>query len=592
MRPAPVWPRVLRGLAVTIAVVAVIDPAVTTARRTDATVAVIAGRAPADSSLARRVADELDDAFTVVRGPFTAAAASVVVGDRLPHNAHALAAPVFALLPEAGDRSVRLRRIDAPEAAPLNTRMPIDIIASTSGGAGRELAVSLRSGDAVLDRAVYDVATDDEWVHASLSYVPRGAGTRALHVHAELDGVQSVQRGLVIDVNERRLPILFHDGRPGWLSAFVRRALEQDARFSVMSRVATSRGVATLSGQPPGGLSDAAAVDGFDAIVIGAPETLSAAEVAGLERYLRRRGGTVVLLLDRPAGGAYERLAGVTSWTHAEPETPVDVTVAAGVMAGARLRALELIRPQRLPAGAVTIAGAGADGDVPVIWQSAVGAGRLVVGGAADAWRYRDTELSDFDAFWRTLVADLAAASPAPVELHVGGPGARAAVTPGEAVRLELTARDAALAAVAPGDSAVVRVSATSDASADGETVRFWPDVARGRFTAQLRVPDAAGGYDVTASVNGETVRTTVVVSEDDGGGADDRDVVRAWTTSRGGDAVDAARLDVLADMLRGTIAAERRRESWHPMRSAWWIVPFVALLGAEWLWRRKRGLP
>jgi hypothetical protein len=28
-----------------------------------------------------------------------------------------------------------------------------------------------------------------------------------------------------------------------------------------------------------------------------------------------------------------------------------------------------------------------------------------------------------------------------------------------------------------------------------------------------------------------------------------------------------------------------------HPMRSAWWCVPFAALLCVEWAVRRKRGL-
>jgi hypothetical protein len=28
-----------------------------------------------------------------------------------------------------------------------------------------------------------------------------------------------------------------------------------------------------------------------------------------------------------------------------------------------------------------------------------------------------------------------------------------------------------------------------------------------------------------------------------------------------------------------------------HPMRSAWWIVPFAGLLCAEWMLRRRQGL-
>jgi hypothetical protein len=49
-----------------------------------------------------------------------------------------------------------------------------------------------------------------------------------------------------------------------------------------------------------------------------------------------------------------------------------------------------------------------------------------------------------------------------------------------------------------------------------------------------------------------------------------------------------------LADLerfLRETVAAPRAELVHHPMRSTWWIVPFVVCLSAEWWLRRRRGL-
>jgi hypothetical protein len=51
-----------------------------------------------------------------------------------------------------------------------------------------------------------------------------------------------------------------------------------------------------------------------------------------------------------------------------------------------------------------------------------------------------------------------------------------------------------------------------------------------------------------------------------------------------------AGPLDSVAAALRRRVVGEQRMERWWPMRSAWWIVPFVGLLGFEWFVRRRRG--
>src|SRR6185436_1633434 len=98
--------------------------------------------------------------------------------------------------------------------------------------------------------------------------------------------------------DERRWTVLFHDPRPSWMSTFVRRSIERDSRFVVASRVATSRNVSASAGRPPAGLTDRRSLSVFDVIVVGAPDALSAADVASLEDFMRRRGGSVVLLVD------------------------------------------------------------------------------------------------------------------------------------------------------------------------------------------------------------------------------------------------------------------------------------------------------
>jgi hypothetical protein len=72
---------------------------------------------------------------------------------------------------------------------------------------------------------------------------------------------------------------------------------------------------------------------------------------------------------------------------------------------------------------------------------------------------------------------------------------------------------------------------------------------------------------------------------------AEEATVVSAFASSRGGFSIDASQLRDLPDRLAAAFQPVSRVETWYPMRSAWWLIPFTALLGAEWWWRRRRGL-
>jgi hypothetical protein len=575
-------PRALRGAALAIAIAAVFDPAVTTARRADAVVAVVAADPVADAALAERVARALDGAVTVVRGPFPGADATVLAGARLPDDAGAWAHPAFAVLPAPEQAAVVIERVDAPAHSPLDARVPVNVLLRVTGAAGRAVEVTLAAGDVTLDRVTVEALAEGERVEARLSFVPAQTGPATLSVRAQLDARRGAARDLVIRVSDARWAVLFFDGRPSWMSTFVRRSLEQDPRFVVTGRVITSRGITTDFGQPPVRLEDPAALAVYDAIVVGAPETLEAADVAALERYMRRRGGAVLLLMDRRADGAYERLAGVTGWTGTGGGDAVD-------LGGGVLRAAELAVPVALPAGASALVTAAERGGAqPVVWRAPVGAGTLVVSGALDAWRYRDVELSGFDGYWPALIGELADASPAAVAVETGIDVA----LPGEWTEVRVTVRDAALVAATGDGAARTSAEALLVAGAERVPIRLWPAGPPGELVGRVRAPVEPGSYRVEVVADGERAAAPIVVAAARGdGGGDERELVTAWAEARGGAVVAAGAVDALPGLVRAALQAERRRERWHPMRSAWWIVPFAAALGGEWWWRRRRGL-
>ncbi|HTR79622.1 MAG TPA: hypothetical protein VMH39_15995, partial [Gemmatimonadaceae bacterium] len=410
-------PRLLRAFAILLAVAGAVDPAITSERQSRPVVSVVAADSDA-APLAGAVARQLAAGFTVIPAPFAGgAAATVLVGDRLPASTAELAAPAFAVVPAPSGAAVAVERVEAPASAPYQARTAILASARATGAAGRTLEVALHLGGVVIDRVRRRVATNDEVDRVALTFVPMATGAVPLRVTAAIDSLPpTAAADVLVSVSETRRAVLFYDPRPSWMSTFVRRAIEGDPRFAITSRVVTSRNASTDAGQPPASLDDLATLDLYDVIVVGAPESLSARDVAGLDAFMRRHGGGVVLLLDEKASGPYETLAAVRDWAGTTSGIPIPVDP---VVPDGRLRSDEITWPDRLPAGAEAVArSVPRSGDTlksrPVIWRSAVGAGRLVVSGALDAWRTRDSTASAFDEFWRSTIAATAdAAAPA-----------------------------------------------------------------------------------------------------------------------------------------------------------------------------------
>ena len=528
----------LRGCAVAIAIAAIVDPVLTLNTHTRPEIALIASDHLPDPALTDRVFDALSSRFTVVRGPSIGAAATVVVGDEMPASATISTAPGFAVLPEPRRPYLAVTIVRAPSRAHVQSRVPVEVQVRAQAARGRRLSIALRSGEALIDRTTRDVAANDETVTATLTLVaPAERGTVPFTVQAELEDSPDTRTraDAGIEIRDRRLAVLTFDRRPSWLSTFVRRALEADPRFVVTSRVATSRGAAAAAGVPPDSLALLPSLALFDAVVVGAPGEMTAADAAGLEEYLRRRGGAVILLPDEPVAPApFVSLTGTTGWRPLEHAKPTGDPPAAFFFVPEASPIQPADRPEAL-------------------WRTAVGSGRLFVFTAIDAWRFRDSADGAFDRFWRGTIAAAADASPAPID-----------VVPDRRV-------------LAPGESTRARIARGPEHPLE------W---------IELRPDSLSGPVSFEVSRDGARVVSTLLVVPDARRPAsDDRRLIDAWTTATGGRAIGESGLGTLASLLQGTLAPPAERVRWRPMRSAWWIVPFAFVLGAEWWSRRRLGL-
>jgi hypothetical protein len=337
----------------------------------------------------------------------------------------------------------------------------------------------------------------------------------------------------------------------------------------VSSRTELSRGINASFGATGVTLGNASSLAPYDVILVAAAEKLSAAEIGGLDAFMRTRGGSVVLLLDQHGPGAYQQMTGVVQWrsvARAEPVAVRDTRTDSTVMLSG-----ELAWPAALPRGARAIASA--NDSNAVVWELSRGAGRLIVSSAEDAWRYRDPARSQFASFWRTTVANAAAAVPAKMGIHLDAD----IVDPD----------DVAYFAV---HTAGANVRAVLRDSAGRETdVRTWP-VREGERRGFVRAP--AGFYRLAVSDGASAAEVPIVFAH----GAvhaspDERDLVQRWAEARGGSALPATRSGDIGAEIRRRIKPAATAVAWYPMRSAWWIIPFALALSWEWYWRRRRAL-
>lgn len=566
---------VLRAIAVAIAIGGAIDPSIAWSRRDKPVVSLVAA-STRDQALADRAAQSLERDFVVARGPDAGAAALVVVGDRLPAGIEVGQTPAFALLPAAG---VSIDRIDAPERASLDSRVPIGFVAHAPAG-GSTVEARLRVNGLVVDRQAHTLTTNDDTLTGTLTFAATSTGLARLQIEVE-SGATTASADAAIDVDKTRWAVLSFDPRPSWASTFVRRALEDDSRFVVTARVATAPQASTEIGQAPAALGES--LRSFDLVLVGAPDALTSPEVDRLEAYARQ-GGAVCLVMDRQAGGPYERLTGSSGWTGRQNAQPEAIDTGSSRLG--TLQVTEFALPALGPASQ-TIATVGGR---PVIWRTPVGSGAVIGSGALDAWRQRAVEGSDFSRFWQTLIADAAEHARGSISVSLG----QRVFRPGAPMIIRATVGDPDSARGATTD-----VRARVEGAASADPIRLWPEQP-GLFTATRPAPTTPGVYriavdgtiagDARSSSSVQAAASFLVAADADE--VSDRALVEAWAAAHHGIAVKNGDFSTLRDALARAVQPPAHVATRYPLRPPWWLVPFALALSGEWWLRRRHGRP
>ena len=578
----------VRALAILIAIAALIDPVWT------------AGAPPLRELIAIDLTAGASD--RAAAGLEASAPRSQVIrrratGGRLPCGPHERCVAIadgstdVDVPPDVAALSVITMR---PSGSPNLTLRSVAVSAGHAAAAGAVTVEVSRAGTiASTDIRIHDGtaivgSTTHKWMDGETATIdvpwwPIEAGARTLRIEAvavegEVTSIDNaIDVGVAVMADQSR--VLVFDARPSWNSTFVRRALEDDPRFAVEYRARVAPG---LSAGTARGALDAGALEASQLVIVGGPDALTASETALLDRFVTRRGGSLILLPEQRPGGPVTRFFGDT-WT--EQLTPAPQQIGA-------LRATEILRMDRAQITAVVLGRSRARALGEVEGASIVampsGHGRVIISGAMDAWRYRHLDDGAFDRFWRSLAAEASAAGDALRIQFASGIASR-----GDRVPFTLRYRT-----IEEHGAVEARVSVRCGDAAP-VPVRVWPTGALDEFageiaaakTGQCQIDARAGnrsaiGFVAVAERPARGVEATLAKLERaarDIGGV----VVKAGdpsTSLRAGESAIARALD-------DSTAESSRSVSVYPMRASWWIVPFAGLLSLEWFLRRRHGL-
>jgi uncharacterized membrane protein len=451
---------------------------------------------------------------------------------------------------------------------------------------------------------------------------------------------------IIVAVSEDPLRVLLVDSMPRWESRYIVTMLERDRRVEISRRY---RSVALPAGQLEMLPATQEELDGFDVLVLGdlRPEELSAEAQTAVANFVSRRGGFLIVLAGPRGMPAQYNLGGIAdvlpvrSVPESAPREGVAATIpprvglvlgdaAAGTTivdilddVGLNKRLWPALPPLNYVARNVA-AKTGADVllktndalQTPVAVIGRHGAGRVLYMGTDETWRWRD-RLGDrvHQTFWlQALRWGLGE------RLRGGDPRLqvsldRALISPGESA--ELRARLRLLDGTPVMRSPRVRISRIDERGGPAESPAEASTTAStsAREMEMVRVVDSddtwrvpvqkleEGRWRVTVTpdhpaLSGVSEQREIVVRGAQGAEAIELRADRAALTRiskaggfRTGDLIEAG--SIVGDLIEGA----ESRVSTRVMTYSLWdgygaLVLVVGLLGVEWVWRKRLGMP
>jgi uncharacterized membrane protein len=535
-------------------------------------------------------------------------------------------------------RDIELSRIDVPRVVLRDAALLVEVVLTHHGYGGTRIPVVVEDSGRIVGTREVTLPRDGEAAVVRVRVPASERGARLLRVRIpEQDGEmvrENNERSTVVVVRDRREKLLYLEGEPRFELKFIRRAIEEDENLQLVTllrsakdkflRMSVDDSVELAAGFP----KTREELFAYRGVVLGSIEAsfFTVDQLRMLADFVSVRGGGLLLLGGRRAlaegGYAGTALADALPIELGPPppesdsgatEVTVAPTPAGGLHPATQLAGNDSATTAlwgqmppptmvnevgRAKPGATVLLNGTVEGDRrarPLLVFQRYGRGKSVTFAVQDSWLWQmharvTVEDLSHETFWRQLLRWIVSDVPDRVDVLTTDEGAV-----DEAIPLRATVSDSA-SLRANGASVRAEVRAPNGELSD---VPFeWATDRDGEYKASL-VPGVNGLHEVrvTAVIGRDTIRAEpafVRVAEPTAEyfGAQMRpSVLRQFAEETGGKYYTPSEAGKVAEDIVYTSSGATVVE-----RLDLWDMPFLFLLlltsvGAEWLYRRRRGL-
>ena len=533
-------------------------------------------------------------------------------------------------------RDIQVTRVETPESVLAGSSLVVDVVVKQTGYAGRKVNLNVEDAGRIVDQQEITLPADGQAMTVRVSFTATETGARRFRFRIRPEENEVIQdnnqQEAVIRVESGRQKILYFEGEPRFELKFIRRAVADDAGLQVVALQRTAQNkflrldVDTPTELETGFPTTREELFRYRAIILGSVEAsfFSHDQLQMISEFVSRRGGGLIALGGRHAfgeggwaGTPVDDVLPVVL-TDGTPERPVFTEVKVRpTRAGLSHPATQLSENEaaartmwdKLPPltvvnavyntkpGATTLlTGSAGNREHVVLAYQRFGRGLSMALPVQDSWMWQmhaDIPVDDMthETFWRQLLRWLVSDVPAPIVARVTPDRA----SPDEPITIRAEVDDSAFMRV--NDARVV----ATVVQPDGESLNVpleWDVSADGEYRASFQ-PTQTGLHEVRVqATRGEASLGTAVafadVAESDAEYFDagmNAPALRRIAEETGGRFYTRASIDKLAEDITYTGRGETITEE-----KDLWDMPIVflllvSLIGAEWAFRKSRGL-